>query len=104
MNTGSFNFASLPALITRNCWRNPRRTSLTLISLCVSMCLLGVLLAMYHAFYVSGPTPGQARRLVVRNRINITAPMPNAYEARIAGQPGVRDVMMSKWFGGTYKD
>jgi putative ABC transport system permease protein len=91
-------------LILKNCWRNRRRTVLTILSISVSMCLLGVMIAIYHAFYLSSPAPEEALRLVVRNRISLTVTMPAFYAARIKQIPGVREVMVSQWFNGTYKD
>ena len=63
-------------LILKNCWRNRRRTILTVVSIGVSMCLMGVMIAMYNAFFLSDPTPEQAMRLVVRNRVSLTQPVP----------------------------
>jgi putative ABC transport system permease protein len=91
-------------LILKNCWRNRRRTLLTIASIGVSMCLLGVMMSMYHAFYLSGPVADEALRLVVRNRVSLTVPVPLAYQSRIKQIPGVREVMIGNWFGGTYKD
>jgi putative ABC transport system permease protein len=91
-------------LILKNCWRNRRRTVLTVISIAVSMCLLGVMISMYHAFYLSSPVAEEAQRLVVRNRISLTVEIPEFYGPRIRQIPGVRGVMISQWFGGTYKD
>ncbi len=91
-------------LILKNSWRNRRRTILTIASIGISMCLLGVMVAMFHAFYLSDPTPQQALRLVARNRISYTVSMPLSYEAEIQRVPGVRQVMVSQWFGGVYKD
>ena len=65
-------FRFLP-LVLKNCWRNRRRTFLTIASISVSMCLLGVMIAMYHALYLSDATPEQALRLVTRNKISLTA-------------------------------
>ncbi len=92
------------SLVVKNCWRNRRRTTLTILSIAVSMCLLGVMIAMYNAFYLSAPAPEEALRLVVRNRISLTVAIPEFYGARIRQVPGVREVMISQWFGGTYKD
>ena len=64
------------------------------------MCLLGVVVAMYHAFYLSNPTPAQASRLVTRNRISLAVEMPLAYQSRIRLISGVKEVMVSNWFGG----
>jgi putative ABC transport system permease protein len=91
-------------LILKNCWRNRRRTLLTVASIAVSMCLLGLMISLYHAFYLGSPAPEQARRLVVRNRISIAVTMPQAYEARIRKIPGVEEVTIANWFGGLYKD
>lgn len=96
-------FRYLP-LILKNCWRNRRRTLLTIASIGVSMCLLGVMIAMFHAMYLSDATPDQALRVVTRNRISLTVVMPQAYQAHIQQIPGVRQVMISQWFGGTYID
>src|ERR1039458_10118703 len=91
-------------LVLKNCWRNRRRTFLTIASISVSMCLLGVMIAMYHALYLSDATPEQALRVGTRNKISLTQPMPESYKNRIRQIPGVREVMVSGWFGGTYKD
>jgi putative ABC transport system permease protein len=91
-------------LILKNSWRNRRRTVLTIISIGISMCLLGVMMTMYHAFYLSAPAPAAARRLVTRNRISLTVSLPRSYMQRIQQVPGVVEAMTFNWFGGTYKD
>ena len=91
-------------LIVKNCWRNRRRTTLTVASIGISMCLLGVMLSMYHAFYLADPSPAQALRLVTRNRVSLTVSIPLAYQTRIEHVPGVQEAMIYNWFGGTYKD
>ncbi|MGH9658905.1 MAG: ABC transporter permease, partial [Bryobacteraceae bacterium] len=96
-------FRYLP-LILRNCRRNRRRALLTVASVAVSLSLLGVLGAVYHAFYFSDPYPEQALRLATRNRVSLIFPMPEAYGVKIRSIPGVREVMIENWFGGVYKD
>jgi putative ABC transport system permease protein len=91
-------------LIVKNCWRNRRRTILTIASIGISMCLLGVMISMYHAFYMSDPTPDQALRLVTQNRVSLTVVFPLSYQSRIEQVPGVKEVMIYNWYGGTYKD
>ena len=59
---------------------------------------------MYHAFYMSDPSPAQALRLVTRNRVSLTVFIPLSYQSRIEHVPGVREVMIYNWFGGVYKD
>jgi putative ABC transport system permease protein len=96
-------FRYLPFVI-KNSWRNRRRTLLTILSISVSLALLGIMMAVYYAFYLSDAPPSQALRLVVRNRISLTFPMPRYYREKIRPIPGVRDVAISQWFGGVYKD
>jgi putative ABC transport system permease protein len=91
-------------LVFKNSLRNRRRSILTILSIAASLCLLGVLLAMYHAFYFSEPSPEQALRLVVRNRISLANVLPVSYQQRIEKVPGVREVAIAQWFGGIYKD
>jgi putative ABC transport system permease protein len=91
-------------LILKNCWRNRRRTILTVASIGVSMCLLGVMIAMFHAFYLSDPAPDQALRLIVRNHISLAQAIPLSYRNNIEHVPGVRESMIYNWFGGSYKD
>ncbi|MEO8659261.1 MAG: FtsX-like permease family protein [Bryobacteraceae bacterium] len=91
-------------LIAKNALRNRRRSILTICSIAASLCLLGVLLAMYHAFYFSEPPAAQALRLVTRNKVSLTVTMPIFYRQRIQQVPGVVVVGVSQWFGGVYKD
>src|SRR5262245_25407289 len=91
-------------LILKNVWRNVRRTILTIVSIGVSMCLLGVMIWLYYSFYLSDPTPDQALRLVTRHRVSLAQTLPQAHQAKIKQIPGVREAMIANWFGGTYKD
>jgi putative ABC transport system permease protein len=91
-------------LILKNCWRNRRRTILTILSIGVSLCLLGVLTAIYHAFYFTQPSPGQELRLVTRNRVSLARPLPQFYGEKIRAIPGVREVEIEQWTGGKYID
>jgi putative ABC transport system permease protein len=91
-------------LVVRNATRNRRRSLLTVLSISTSLCLLGVLMALYHQFYLRDPADGQSPRLVVRNRISITNIMPVSYREKIKTLPGVREITVFQYFGGTYKD
>ncbi|MCL6544820.1 MAG: ABC transporter permease [Bryobacteraceae bacterium] len=91
-------------LILKNTLRNRRRTILTVLSIGASLSLLGVLMAIYKAFYLAEAPPEQALRLIVRNRISLAVPLPVSYMNQIRQLPGVRAVMISQWFNGVYKD
>ena len=93
------------SLVLRNTLRNRRRSSLTVASMAVSLCLLGVLLTLYRALFYGGETtPGQAKRIVVHHKIALTQELPIGYEQKIRQVPGVHAVTSLRWFGGTYKD
>ncbi len=91
-------------LIVKNALRNRRRSILTIGSIAVSFCILCLLIAMYRAMFLGEATPTQALRLVVRHRVSLTQFIPVYYRDKIKQIPGVRDVMVWQWFGGTYKD
>lgn len=91
-------------LVLKNALRNRRRSALTVLSVAASFCLLGVLMSMYHIFFLTRPSPDQALRLCVRNRISITNSMPASYEQRIRQINGVHEVTVFQYFGGSYKD
>jgi len=92
------------SLAFKNTFRNRRRSILTISSIAVSLCLFGVLIGMYHALFMSQPTPGQALRLVVRHRVSLAQPIPFADEAKVRQIQGVKEISVWNWFGGTYKD
>jgi putative ABC transport system permease protein len=92
-------------LILKNCWRNRRRTILTILSIGVSMCLLGVMISLYHAFFLSdshagpGAPPGGPQQDLAG-----TADAAGFSAAGSSRTPGVESAMIANWFGGTYKD
>ncbi len=91
-------------LILKNTLRNRRRSLLTISSIAASMCLLGVLFALYRALFLSPPAPGQELRVVTYHRVSLTQSLPAAYEDKIRRVPGVREASIWQWFGGAYKD
>lgn len=92
------------SLIVKNCLRNRRRSFLTITSLAISLCLLGVMMALYYALFFGGPSAAQARRLVTRHKVSITFTMPQYYRDQIRKVEGVEEVVTWQWFGGVYKD
>jgi putative ABC transport system permease protein len=92
------------SLILKNSLRNRRRSILTIGSVAVSLCILGVLIAMYQALFLGEPTPSQALRLITRHRVSLTQSFPIYYREKIQHVPGVKDLTVWQWFGGVYKD
>jgi putative ABC transport system permease protein len=93
-------------LIVRNSLRNRRRTGLTVASIAVSLCLLGVLMSVYRALFYGGenPTTGEAVRLIVHHKVSLTQDLPVSYERQIQQIPGVVAITRLRWFGGAYRD
>jgi putative ABC transport system permease protein len=92
------------SLAYKNTFRNKRRSILTISSIAMSLCLFGVLIAMYHALFMSQPTPGQALRLMTRNKVSLAQIIPFSDEAKVRQISGVKELTVWNWFGGTYKD
>jgi len=92
-------------LVYRNAIRNRRRSALTVASIAVSICLLGVLLAIYRSLFAPGETtPAQALRLFVAHKVSMVQALPLSHGAAIRNIPGVRSAMLWQFFGGTYGD
>ena len=91
-------------LLMKNSLRNRRRSILTILSIAASLCLLAILLAIYHSFFFTKATSEQALRLITRHRVSLANPLPLSYQQQIKQVPGVKEVMISQWFGGVYKD
>jgi putative ABC transport system permease protein len=90
--------------VLRSLFRKKTRSILTIASIVLPffvICVLGTLLATLDA----DPSGGKGMyRLIVRHKVSLTNFIPEAYRERIAQLPGVADVTILNWFGGTYKD
>ena len=92
------------SLAFKNSIRNRRRSILTISSISISLCLLGCLISIYQSLFYKDATPGQALRVIVRHRVSLAQPLPLSHENQIRRIPGVREISIWNWFGGTYKD
>ena len=92
------------SLIFRNCFRNRRRSILTVISIAASLCLLGMLLTIYHTFFYTEATPDQALRLITKSCVSLANLLPLSYQQQIKQTPGVKKSRINQWFSGVYKD
>jgi putative ABC transport system permease protein len=94
---------SFALLTLRSAFRNPLRTSLTALGAAIAIVAFLFLRTFIAAYYV-GLEAAAEDRLVVRNKISITFPLPLAYKEKLKGVTGVREVSWGSWFGGYYKD
>ncbi len=90
--------------VLKSLFRKKTRSVLTILSIVLPffvICVLGTLLATLDA----DPSGGKGMyRLIVRHKVSLANFIPEAYRERIAQLPGVADVTILNWFGGTYKD
>lgn len=95
---------TLAQFVTRNAFRNRRRSLLTVLSITFSLLLLTIMMAIWRGFYIDQGAPDSALRIMTRHRVSLAFFLPGYYRDRIRGLPGVAHVVPMTWFGGKYKD
>jgi len=95
---------TLSRFVTKNAFRNKRRSILTVLSIAFSLLLLTLMMTIWRAFYLDEGSAESAERLVVRHRVSLTFNLPGYYREKIRAVPGVVAVVPVSWFGGVYKD
>jgi putative ABC transport system permease protein len=95
---------TLSLFVTKNAFRNKRRSILTVLSIAFSLLLLTLMMTLWRAFYLDEGSAESAERLVVRHRVSLTFNLPGYYREKIRAVPGVVAVVPITWFGGVYKD
>jgi putative ABC transport system permease protein len=95
---------TLTRFVTKNAFRNKRRSILTVLSIAVSLLLLTFMMTLWHAFALNDGSAESAQRLVVRHRVSLTFTLPGFYREKIRAIPGVVAVVPVSWFQGIYKD
>jgi putative ABC transport system permease protein len=95
---------TLTRFVTKNAFRNKRRSLLTVLSIAFSLLLLTFMMTLWHAFALDDGSAESAQRLVVRHRVSLTFLLPGYYRDKIRALPGVVAVVPVSWFQGIYKD
>jgi putative ABC transport system permease protein len=88
-------------LLLKNAFRHKLRTLLTMVGLIVAICAFGLLRTIIDAWY-AGVDATSSTRLVTRNAISLTFPLPLNYAERLKTVEGVTGISWSNWFGGVY--
>ena len=88
-------------LVVKNMWRHRLRTTLTVLGITVAIVSFGLLRTIVDSWY-AGAASTSAARLITRNAISLTFPLPIAYAAKIRQVTGVSRVTWANWFGGIY--
>src|SRR5579864_9650458 len=98
------NPMTLAQFVTKNAFRNRRRSILTALSIMFSLLLLTVMMTIWRGFYIDQGAPDSALRIMTRHRVSLAFFLPGYYRDKIRGLPGVAHVVPMTWFGGKYKD
>ena len=88
-------------LLLKNAFRHRLRTVLTMVGLVVAICAFGLLRTIVDAWY-AGVEGTSSTRLITRNSISLTFPLPLSYAERLRSVEGVTGLSWSNWFGGVY--
>jgi putative ABC transport system permease protein len=95
---------TLAQFVSRNAFRNRRRSVLTGLSIAFSLLLLTLMMAIWRGFYIDQGAPDSALRIMTRHRVSLAFFLPGYYRDKIRAVPGVVHVVPMTWFGGKYKD
>jgi putative ABC transport system permease protein len=95
---------TLTGFVSKNAFRNKRRSILTVLSISFSLLLLTLMMTVWHTFYVDKGSAESAQRLVTRHKVSLTFALPSFYREKIRATPGVSAVVPVSWFGGLYID
>ena len=95
---------TLTRFVSKNAFRNKRRSLLTVLSIAFSLLLLTIMMTIWRAFYIDEGSAQSAQRLIVRHKVSLVFFIPAYYREKIRALPGVTQVVNQTWFGGLYKD
>ncbi|HEY7955386.1 MAG TPA: ABC transporter permease [Polyangia bacterium] len=90
-------------LVVKSAFRNRLRTLLTATGVAIAI-IAFLFLRTFIAAWYGGVDASATDRLIVRNKISITFPLPLSYTQKVRSVPGVTDVSWANWFGGVYQD
>src|SRR5438309_10741505 len=93
---------TLARFVSKNAFRNKRRSVLTVLSVAFSLLLLTLMMTIWRAFYLDEGSAESVQRLVVRHRVSLTFSLPVYYREIIRSLPGVVAVVHVSGFVGIY--
>jgi len=95
---------TLTRFVTKNAFRNKRRSILTVLSIAFSLLLLTLMMTIWRGAYLDPGSAESAQRLWVRHRVSLSFSLPSYYREKIRAIPGVGAIVPVSWFQGIYKD
>jgi putative ABC transport system permease protein len=91
-------------LVTKNAFRNKRRSLLTVASITFSLLLLTMMMSIWRGFFIDQGPPDSSLRIMTRHRVSLSFFLPGFYREKVRAVPGVTHVVPMTFFGGKYKD
>ncbi len=95
---------TLTRFVSKNAFRNKRRSILTVLSIAFSLLLLTLMMTLWRTFYMPDASAESNERLLTRHKVSLTFALPIYYREKIRAVPGVVSVVPLSWFGGLYLD
>ncbi len=95
---------TVTSFILKNALRNGRRAFLTVWSVAVSSALLVTLMTLERELTVPPEAAGASLRIIARNKVSLTQPLPAKQLGTIQAIPGIVTVTPFTYFGGLYGD
>ncbi len=95
---------TLTRFVSKNAFRNKRRSILTVLSIAFSLLLLTIMMTLWRSFYMNDGSAESNERLITRHKVSLTFALPIYYREKIRAVPGVAAVVPVSWFGGLYID
>jgi putative ABC transport system permease protein len=95
---------TLTRFVSKNAFRNKRRSILTVLSIAFSLLLLTIMMTLWRSFYMNDGSTESNQRLITRHKVSLTFALPIYYREKIRAVPGVAAVVPVSWFGGLYID
>jgi putative ABC transport system permease protein len=95
---------TLHAFIIKNALRNKRRAGLTLLSVAASCALLVTLLTLQRELTVPPESEAASLRIIIRNKVSLTQPLPVKQLPILDKIPGVVSVSPFSFFGGNFRE
>jgi putative ABC transport system permease protein len=95
---------TLTRFVSKNAFRNKRRSALTVVSIAFSLLLLTIMMTLWRSFYMNDGSAESNERLLSRHKVSLTFALPIFYREKIRAVQGVVGVVPLSWFGGLYID
>jgi putative ABC transport system permease protein len=90
-------------ILFRNAFRHRLRTGLTILGITIAILAFGLLRTVIDTWHL-GIEASSDYRLVTRNAVSMTFPLPISCKDKIKQVEGVTQVSYGMWFGGIYID